>query len=93
MDLNQVLTALQYDTSPNFSSSEAIEADRDFGHVFRRARADCRLYGAYVLNAPAYYSSQGAVPIVYVCQADSEGEGEKSTGKFGIRTPFLFCWL
>ena len=29
MDLNQVLTALQYDTSPNFSSGEALEADRD----------------------------------------------------------------
>jgi hypothetical protein len=77
MDLNQVLTALQYDTSPNFSSSEALEADRDFGHVFRRARADCRLHGAYVLNAPAYDTSQGAVPVVYVCEADSESEARE----------------
>ncbi|MGC9950834.1 MAG: hypothetical protein ABSF64_31090, partial [Bryobacteraceae bacterium] len=77
MDLNQVLTALQYDTSTNFSSGEALEADRDLGHVFRRARADCRLHGAYVLNAPAYDASQGAVPAVYVCEADSEGEARE----------------
>ena len=55
MDLDQVLDSLQYRGSPNFLSGKALESDRDFGHVFRKAQqAECNLRGAYVLNAGAY---------------------------------------
>jgi hypothetical protein len=77
MDLNQVLNSLQYDSSPNFFSGKALESDRDFGHVFRKARAECKLHGVYGLNGSAYDKTQGFVPLVYVCEADSEGEARE----------------
>lgn len=77
MDLNQVLNSLQYDSSPNFFSGKALESDRDFGHVFRKARAECKLHGVYGLNGSAYDKTQGFVPVVYVCEADSEGEARE----------------
>jgi methylase of polypeptide subunit release factors len=77
MDLNQVLNSLQYDSSPNFFSAKTLESDRDFGHVFRKARAECKLHGAYVLNGSAYDKTQGIVPVVYVCEANSEGEARE----------------
>jgi hypothetical protein len=77
MELNQVLTALHYDDSPNFLSGSALESDRDFGHVFRRARADCRLKGVYTLNGASFDRSAGNVPVVYVCEAGSEDEARE----------------
>jgi SAM-dependent methyltransferase len=77
MDLNQVLNSLQYDSSPNFLSGKALESDRDFGHVFRKARAECKLRGVYGLNGAACDKTQGFLPVVYVCEADSEGEARE----------------
>lgn len=78
MDLDQVLDSLQYRGSPNFLSGKALESDRDFGHVFRKAQqADCNLRGAYVLNAGAYNVPQGNVPVVYICEAKSETEARQ----------------
>ncbi len=77
MDLRHVLNSLQYDSSPNFFSGKVLELDRDFGHMFRKARAECKLHGAYVLNGSAYEKSQGVVPVVYVCEADSESEARE----------------
>jgi len=45
--------------------------------VFRKARAECKLHGAYVLNGSAYDKTQGIVPVVYVCEANSEGEARE----------------
>ncbi len=77
MDLSQALHALHYDSSPNYFSGKALELDRDFGHVFRKARAECKLHGAYVLNGAVYEKSQGIVPVVYVCEAASEEEARE----------------
>ena len=78
MDLDQVLDSLQYRGSPNFLSGKALESDRDFGHVFRKAQqAECNLRGAYVLNAGAYNVPQGNVPVVYICEAKSETEARQ----------------
>jgi hypothetical protein len=80
MELNEILSSLQYRDSPNFLRGKALERDRDFGHVFRKAAAapdksdpfPCNLKGVYVLNGAEYDRSRGTVPVVYVCEADSE---------------------
>lgn len=77
MDLNLILNSLHYSNSPNFIVGNALDLDRDFGHIFRKARAECNLQGAYVLNAAAYGNSQGTVPVVYVCHAESETEARE----------------
>jgi hypothetical protein len=77
MELNDILSSLQYRGSPNFLQNKALESDRDFGHIFRKAQAECRLHGAYVLNGAAYEKSRGSVPVVYVCEADSETEARE----------------
>jgi hypothetical protein len=77
MQLNDILNSLQYCDSPNFLQQRDLESDRDFGHIFRKAQADCRLQGAYVLNGAAYEKSRGSVPVVYVCEADSETEARE----------------
>lgn len=74
MDLHPILNSLRYSDSPNFIVGQALDLDRDFGHIFRKARAECNLQGAYVLNAAEYGNSQGIVPVVYVCNAQSEKE-------------------
>jgi hypothetical protein len=77
MELNEVLHELQYSNSPNFLAGTALESDRDFGHVFRKAQAECKLHGVYALNGSLYDRSLGNVPVVYVCEADSETEARK----------------
>jgi len=76
--LDGVLNALQYHGSPNFLSGRHLESDRDFGHVFRRAQQPgCNLRGAYVLNAATYNRPEGNVPVVYICEAESESEARQ----------------
>jgi len=77
MDLNPILNSLHYAGSPNFVFGDALDLDRDFGHIFRKARAECNLQGAYVLNAAAYGNAQGNIPVVYVCHADSETQARE----------------
>jgi len=78
VDLDQLLNSLQYRDSPNFLSGKRLDSDRDFGHVFRKAQqAECNLRGAYVLNAAAYDVPQGNVPVVYICEANSESEARQ----------------
>ena len=77
MELNEVLHELHYSNSPNFLAGTPLESDRDFGHVFRKAQAECNLHGVYALNGSSYDRSLGNVPIVYVCEADSQTEARK----------------
>src|SRR5947209_6778038 len=85
MELNEILSLLQYRDSPNFLQGKALERDRDFGHVFRKAASapdksdpfPCNLKGVYVLNGAEYDKSRGSVPIVYVCEAESEAHARK----------------
>ena len=77
MEFNPILDSLGYNQSPNFLRGKALESDRDFGHVFRKAQADCGLRGAYVLNGAAFEKSRGSVPVVYVCEADSEEQARE----------------
>jgi len=77
MELNDVLTALEYRGSPNFLQGQSLEADRDFGHIFRKAKIECGLQGVYVLNGSSFEKSRGTVPVVYVCKAATEAEARQ----------------
>ncbi len=77
MQLDQVLASLGYDQSVNYLQGKALETDRDFGHVFRKAQEECNLHGAYVLNGTTFERSRGSVPTVFVCQAKNEQEARE----------------
>ncbi|MFZ1086518.1 MAG: N-6 DNA methylase [Terracidiphilus sp.] len=77
MELRKVLNSLGYRDSLNYLDRESLERDPDFGHIFRKAKAECRLQGVYLLNASLFPQSQSNVPVVYVCEADSEVEARE----------------
>ncbi|MGD0831239.1 MAG: N-6 DNA methylase [Terracidiphilus sp.] len=77
MELLNLLNSLGYSDSPNFLRGESLGRDRDFGHIFRKAQDECRLQGVYLLNASSFDQSQSNVPVVYVCEADSEAEARE----------------
>lgn len=77
MQLDNILASLGYDQSANYLQGKALEADRDFGHVFRKAQEECNLHGAYVLNGATFEKSRGNVPAVFVCQAKTEQEARE----------------
>jgi hypothetical protein len=73
MNLKALLEKLGYSGSPNFlrRGDEAFDRAADFGHIFRHAAQEpCRLQGVYSLRSPG--PSGQVVPIVYVCEADTE---------------------
>jgi hypothetical protein len=72
MILEDVLGALQYTTSLNYRSGDALGLDPNYGHILRNAQQACDLKGVYTLRGSAYDASQSDVPVVYVCYADSE---------------------
>lgn len=76
----QILDKLGYRNSPNFlrpGRKNTFEDAADFGHVFRRARKHCHLHGVYSLRQAAANGRDTIVPVVYVCEADSEAGAER----------------
>jgi hypothetical protein len=77
VQINQLLDALGYQQSSNYLQGHALDTDRDSGHVFRKAREECNLHGAYVLKGTAFDKARSNVPTVFVCQAKSEHEARE----------------
>lgn len=77
MELNDVLSALHYDRSPNFLAGEELDTDPNYGHLYRKAKQYCGLHGVYALRGSVYERWQPDAPIVYVCWAESEQEALK----------------
>jgi hypothetical protein len=74
MNLKTLLDKLGYSDSPNYleRGTKAFESAPDYGHIFRHAAGGpCRLRGVYSL-CPPDHNGERLVPIVYVCEADSE---------------------
>jgi len=74
MNLKKLLDTLGYSDSPNFlrRGTKALETAPDYAHIFRHAEEKpCRLQGVYALRSPEGNGGQ-IVPIVYVCEADTE---------------------
>ena len=74
--LKATLTALGYEDSPSFLKGPRLLRDRDFGHIYRKAEADCGLVGVYVLKGSALRPEAGDIPVVYVCEAQSRDEAD-----------------
>jgi hypothetical protein len=73
MNLTTLLEKLGYSGSPNFlwRGDKAFDRAPDFGHIFRHAAEEpCRLRGVYSLRSSD--PSGQVVPIVYVCEAETE---------------------
>ena len=68
----KLIEELGYDDSPNFLAGEALERAPSFAHVFRRAAQRCGLAGVYSLREDASRPDGTLVPVVYVCEAESE---------------------
>jgi len=78
--VEQVLDALGYRESPNFlrpGRHDTFDAATDFGHIFRRAQARCHLHGVYSLRDSSAKGRDTVVPVVYVCEAQSEKDAER----------------
>src|ERR1051325_10231023 len=76
MELKELLATLEYDRSPNFLLAERLVADRDNAHIYRKAGEECGLYGVYALRGSLFGRTQGDIPVVYVCKAESEEEAD-----------------
>ena len=70
--------ALDYTDSPTFKRFGSVglgHEDLNFAHLFERAAKSCNLMGVY--SCQAHAGSSDSVPIVYVCEAETEDEAKK----------------
>src|SRR5690349_6810122 len=77
MEVAELLNKLGYQDSPNFlkRGGGELESVPAYGHIFRLAAEKRGLQGVYVLRP----SREGPiVPIVYVCEAQSDEEADKT---------------
>lgn len=75
MELATLLDRLGYSDSPHFlrRGSDAFASAPDFGHVFRKASSGpCGLQGVYTLRQSPESLTDPLVPVVYVCQAETD---------------------
>jgi len=77
MQLTEFLDRLGYSESPTFlrPRHNAFRIDPDFGHIFRQASKTLALQGVYTLRSDVA-DHASSVPIVYVCEADSEKKAD-----------------
>jgi len=76
MTLAELIDRLGYAESDNYLRGDKGDFNHivDYGHLFRRATKDpCRLKGVYTLKQ----SETSAIPVVYVCDTDSESEARE----------------
>src|SRR5210317_1517697 len=77
MILSEIVDRLGYKDSENYLLAEAGDFNHivDYGHLFRAAtRKPCHLKGVYTLRE----SATSAIPIVYVCDVDSEKDAREA---------------
>ena len=72
ISIAKLIKELGYDDSPNFLTGEALVSPPNLAHVFRRAEKHCGLAGVYALRQNTSRLDGALVPVVYVCDADSE---------------------
>ena len=80
MQLEALIEHLGYHDSPYFlrAGNGDLESAVDYGHVFRHAiQEPCRLLGVYTLGGGEERPSDQIVPVVYVCQAQTEAEADE----------------
>jgi hypothetical protein len=80
MQLEEILRTFGYAGSPNLlrAGGRELESAPAVGHVFRHAVAKRGLKGVYSLRPPGNGGNEPLVPIVYVCDAPSEDEADRT---------------
>ncbi len=76
MVIDELVDRLGYAESENYLRERSGDFNSivDYGHLFRRAAKEpCRLQGVYTLKQ----SERCAIPVVYVCDTDSEGSARE----------------
>ena len=71
MELQELLSILDYQRSPHFLTGDALRLDHDFGHLYRKAEQGCALRGVYALQGVDSSAPGANTPVVYVCEANS----------------------
>lgn len=76
MDIQDLLHCLDYSESPYFLTGSRLNTYPAYSHTFHLAKQKCGLQGVYTLSAGDTNQalSQSAIPVVYVCKADTEEE-------------------
>lgn len=77
--LEQLCNILDYTNSPSFmqfDSSSSGQVDQSFVHLFERAIESCNLKGVYSCQAPDH--STDSIPIVYICEAETEDQARRT---------------
>jgi len=79
MPAADISEALGYRTSPHFLSRDDVgfAGAPGFGHIFRKAADTCRLHGVYALSAKPAGEADAIIPVVYVCDAESEAQADE----------------
>ena len=79
MDINELLTCLDYYDSPYYLSESRLDDFSGYSHVFRLSRRECGLHGVYALceNDKNQALRKSIIPMVYICEARSEEEATK----------------
>jgi hypothetical protein len=72
MELEAVLKTLEYHQSSGYLSGSDLDSDPDYAHIFRKAKRDCSLHGAFILRSSEFGAGRGSIPVVYVCTAKTE---------------------
>ncbi|MGE0679982.1 MAG: class I SAM-dependent DNA methyltransferase [Candidatus Binatia bacterium] len=80
MQVSTLLNQLGYADSPNFlrRGEGKMESAPGYGHIFRHAVEKCGLHGVYVLRPPSGTTAEPMVPVVYLCEATSDEEADKT---------------
>jgi type I restriction-modification system DNA methylase subunit len=74
IDIKEFLGCLNYSDSPYFFEGSRLDEVNSYSNAFRIAREKCGLKGVYALDGNHGGKSTGKsiVPLVYVCEAESE---------------------
>lgn len=70
MDTNEILSLLEYESSPFFLEGLRLTEHPGCSHIFRRAQQDCNLRGVYTLGDQT--NGEPVIPLVYVCEAEDK---------------------
>ena len=75
MDTNEILSLLEYESSPFFLEGRHLAEHPGCSHIFRRAQQDCNLRGVYTLGDQT--NGEPVIPLVYVCEAKDKQQANE----------------
>lgn len=79
MDIDGLLSTLDYQDSPAFIKDTQLDDYPAYSFIFSRAKRDCDLRGVYTLREKlgGESSSRSLIPLVYVCEAANDQDARE----------------